>query len=265
MSGGEISVLLAIGLVAGFIGGLLGIGGTAIFIPAATLILGPAQHIYQAAAMILNVAVSLTATIKHARKGAIRKTVIRRMLPAAVALVLIGAWLSNHLEGSVLTISFGVLLWLIAASELTSLCKKLPKSKQPLAPREGRSILAPIGGIMGFVGGLLGVGGGIFAVPILQRWAHFNIREAVAASACVTLPMAAVGAVYKNATLHTITENGIALRMSDSLATAACLIPTAIIGSWIGASLVHRLPMTSIRWAFVGLLIFAGLRMTGVV
>lgn len=264
MSGDEIAVLLGIGLVAGFIGGLLGIGGTTIFIPAATLIIGPAQHVYQAAAMILNVAISLTATIKHARKGAIRASVIRRMLPAAVVLVLVGAWLSNRLDSAVLTVSFGVLLWLIAASELRSLLKRSPSSDEPIPPREGIRTLAPVGGIMGFVGGLLGVGGGVLAVPVLRQWAHFNVREAVAASACVTLPMAAIGAIYKNATLYTIVEDGEPLRVAESLSIAACLIPTAIVGSWLGASLVHRMPMTSIRWAFVALLIFAGLRMTGV-
>lgn len=264
MSGDDIAVLLGIGLVAGFIGGLLGIGGSAIFIPAATLIIGPAQHVYQAAAMILNVVISLTATIKHARKGAIRKKIIRRMLPAAIGLVLVGAWISNHLDGTVLTVGFGVLLWLIAASELRSLLKRSPSSDEPKPPREDRGVLAPIGGSMGFIGGLLGVGGGVLAVPILRQWARFNMREAVAASACVTLPMAAIGAIYKNATLHTIVESGEPLRVAESFSIAACLIPTAIIGSWLGASLVHRMPMVSIRWAFIALLIFAGFRMTGV-
>lgn len=264
MTGSEIAVLAVIGFVAGFVGGLLGIGGSAIFIPAATLIIGPAQHIYQAAAMILNIAVAGTATIKHARKGAIRGSIVRRMLPMALVFVLVGAWLSNLLNGEALAVIFGIGLWLIAAFEIASLFDREPPCSVPHPTREDVRTLGPIGGFMGFTGGLLGIGGGVFAVPLLRRGARFEMREAIAASACVTLPMAVLGAAYKNATLHQIIENGEPLRVTDSLLIAAYLIPTGIIGSWIGASLVHRLPVRTVRIAFIVLLLFAGLRMTGV-
>jgi uncharacterized membrane protein YfcA len=75
--------------------------------------------------------------------------------------------------------------------------------------------------------------------------------------------MSLIGAIVKNTTLHEITRDGVPLSMWNSLAIAAAVIPTAIIGSWIGASLVHILPLKLIRSVFACLLIFAGLKMTG--
>jgi len=264
MSGEELTILLAIGLLAGLMGGLLGIGGSVIFIPLATFALGPDQQIYQAAAMLLNVAVAGTATIKHYRKGAIRASVVKRMLPAAMVLIIVGVLLSNALSGQSLLRIFGALLWIIAIMELLTLLRD-SRTAQPQdthEAREGWPVLGSIGGFMGFVGGLMGIGGGIFAVPMLRNLAGFQMRQAVAAAACVTLPMALIGATLKNATLHRIVEDGVPLSATTSLGIACAIIPTAIIGSWLGATLVHRLPIGAIRLAFIILLVFAGFRMS---
>ena len=264
MSGEEVTILLSIGLLAGLMGGLLGIGGSVIFIPLATFMIGADQQIYQAAAMLLNVAVAGTATVKHYRKGAIRLSVVKRMLPAAIVCIIIGVLLSNLISSSSLIRLFGVLLWVIAIMELGTLIgdsRKDPEKDHP-QPREDWPILGSIGGFMGFVGGLLGIGGGIFAVPMLRNFAGFPMRQAVAAAACVTLPMALIGAILKNATLHRIVEDGVALSAKSSIAIACAIVPTAIVGSWVGATLVHRLPIGFIRIAFIILLIFAGFRMS---
>jgi len=68
----DYSVLALIGLAAGALGGLLGIGGSIIMIPALAIFLGDDQHLYQAAAMVVNIAVALPAAIRHKRAGALR-------------------------------------------------------------------------------------------------------------------------------------------------------------------------------------------------
>lgn len=268
MSGAEIAILLAIGLVAGLLGGLLGIGGSVIFIPAATLIIGPDQQVYQAAAMILNVAVAGTATIKHIRKKAIRPSVLKRMLPAAIVFVIAGVLLSNVLAGQVLMRLFGVLLLIIVIIEVLSLLKQRrieDEEKETLSQAETWPVLGSIGAGMGFIGGLLGIGGGIFVVPLLRGIARFPLTQAIASAACVTLPMSLIGAILKNATLHQISVDGEPLSAWNSLSIAAVLIPTAIFGSWLGATLLHRLPINTIRIAFIALLIYVGLQMIGFV
>ena len=65
----EILLLLSVGLVAGGLGGLLGIGGSVIMIPAMAILLGWDFHLAQAVAMTVNPAVALSATLKHQRNG----------------------------------------------------------------------------------------------------------------------------------------------------------------------------------------------------
>ena len=59
----DIVMLLLTGFGAGLLGGFVGIGGSIIMIPAMLLLLGQNQHLYQAAAMIVNVVVALSGAV----------------------------------------------------------------------------------------------------------------------------------------------------------------------------------------------------------
>ena len=67
--------LLALGLVAGMLGAMAGLGGSLFVLPGLALILGYAteahseQHLYTAAAMCVNFAVAVPATIAYAAAG----------------------------------------------------------------------------------------------------------------------------------------------------------------------------------------------------
>ena len=67
-------ITAAIGLAGGILGGMLGIGGSIIVIPLLSIVNGPNQQLYQATAMIMNVAVGASATLNHHLRGAIEKT-----------------------------------------------------------------------------------------------------------------------------------------------------------------------------------------------
>ena len=255
-----------IGVFAGGVGGLLGIGGSTIFIPAATLLFGEDQQSYQATAMILNAFVAITATIKHTRNGLVKKEIVIPMGIAASVLVLAGVALSNHLGGETLVRIFGVLLLCIAANEMRVLGRrrrKPMKSEDPeIPPSSTRPLLASIGGVMGFMGGLLGIGGGTIGVPLLRITSRLPLKIAIANVAAVTIPLAIIGAIYKNLSLATLPE--FAERSAHhALVMAVAVVPGAIAGSWLGAELVHRLPLMAIRIAFIFLLLFAGTRMIG--
>lgn len=267
------TMFMAIGLVAGMAGGLLGIGGSAIFIPAASLLVGADQQIYQAAAMILNVFVAASATVKHWRSRGIDLPVVARMIPFAVAAVVIGVFASNHIDGTTLARGFGVMLLVLGCFESGMLIARFLRSRSGETPRtpatetdasEPTRAKLPYritGAVMGGLGGLLGIGGGVVGVPLLRFAARQPIRRAIAVTAAVTLPLALIGALYKNIALpHLPGED--ATSSTEALLISAAIVPTAIIGSWCGASLVHRLPIDLIRVAFVVLLFFAGYRMT---
>jgi uncharacterized membrane protein YfcA len=265
MSPTELLTFAAIGLMAGLVGGLLGIGGSTVFIPIATLLLGPDQQVYQAAAMILNAAVAASATIRHWRAGALSA---RRVVPTAVfaiVAVLFGVAAGNAIGGVMLSRLFGGLLLALAIAESRVLLfvKRSTDSTQDRdepVPREHPALLGAIGVAMGLLGGLLGVGGGTVGVPLLRYAARFPLRICIATAASVTLPLAAVGAIYKNLSLSSLPgESAEAEQLA--LLIAATVVPTAIAGAFFGATLVHRLPLRAIRIAFVLLLVTAGARM----
>jgi uncharacterized membrane protein YfcA len=262
----ELLSFAAIGFLAGGVGGLLGIGGSTVFIPVATLLLGPDQQVYQAAAMILNAAVAASATLRHWRAGVLSRQRVVPTAVMAVVTVLIGVAAGNALGGAMLARLFGILLLILAASEIRNLARRPSTAagsadEAEPAGNAGPLLLGSVGGAMGLLGGLLGVGGGTIGVPLLRYTARLPLRVCIATAASVTLPLAIVGAIYKNLSLSQLPgESAEAERLA--LLIAAAVVPTAIAGAFIGATLVHRLPLRAIRVSFVVLLLTAGARMT---
>lgn len=266
--------LTLIGLFAGVIGGMLGIGGSLVMIPALTLVSGPNQHLYQAAAMIVNVFVALPAVREHKREGAVNHHVVRRLVPVAVVAVIVGVLLSElpALSGDGeprLRGAFGLFLLTIAAIDLYRLIRRrLPGGNRTAVvderfdPQfiERHATWWRVLGVAvptGVIAGLLGVGGGAIAVPLLRRFMRLPMRMAIATSLALIVLTASVGAVVKN--YAWLTEH---VGRFDPLVLALLLIPTAIIGSLVGSRLMHRLPIRIIKAAFLLLLIVVAMRMT---
>jgi len=262
-------VLLAVaGLAAGLLGGLLGIGGSIVMIPCMReLLQGQAhgsQHLYQAAAMIVNFFVVCPAVYQHVRARAIIWPVVTWLAPTACVCVLGGVMLSElpvfrHAGEVYLAGVFGLFLFYVAAVNF----RRLFGSGRALAserwePR-GAVRAGPIvvGMAVGLVAGLLGVGGGIVSVPLQQRLLRMPLRNAIANSAVTIIPLSVIGACLKNQQL--VAHHGFHLR--ESLFLAAILIPTAIAGGFVGGRLTHSLPLRAIRAAFAALMLVAAFRM----
>ncbi|MEX0653541.1 MAG: sulfite exporter TauE/SafE family protein [Phycisphaeraceae bacterium] len=272
LSVGSVMAIALIGLVSGLLGGMLGVGGSVVMIPAMTLVFGFNQHLYQAAAMVMNVAVSLPAVLRHRRAGALVPGALRWMLPAALACVLVGVWLSNlpvfaGAEGG-LWLGRLLALFLVYVIVLNVMRLVRPGAGEAMAGARVTPVRSgAIGGVMGTIAGLLGIGGGAVAVPMQQVVMRLPLRNAIANSAAIICISAGVGAIYKNATLarHVGVDDGAAgaggVGWQTSLLLAALLAPTAWAGGRAGASLTHRLPIRQVRLAFVGLMVVAAWRM----
>jgi uncharacterized membrane protein YfcA len=62
-----LGALLAIGLAAGFLAGLLGIGGGVLLVPAMVLLLGFDQHVAQGTSLLVIIPAALTGSLAHYR------------------------------------------------------------------------------------------------------------------------------------------------------------------------------------------------------
>jgi hypothetical protein len=261
-------VLLAIaGAVAGVLGGLLGIGGSSVMLPAMVLILGARRggreqiHQYQAAAMIVNFLLILPSVLAHWKNRAIWKRVWLGLVTGALVGIVAGVQISYLFDTPKLRMG---LRWLVGGFFLYVAghnahrlirgrrSEGLPKARAEVLPL-WRSVA--VGGPMGFIAGLLGIGGGSLAVPGQQIALRMPLRNAIATSAATIGCIAWLGATLKNAQLG---ANG---SVVESLRLTACLAPTAMIGSYVGGHLTHKLPLRAVRIAFIGLMIFAAWKM----
>jgi uncharacterized protein len=255
-----ISMLEAlVGLVAGLLGGLLGIGGSVIIIPSLAIIFGSrdpsTQHLYQASAMAVNVAVSVPAAVRHWHAGAADLRLFRMVLPVALVSIIGGVMLSNQIDGRYLRMVFAIFLVYVALTNILKATRKLPDlhpDQAKITPVRG----GIVGLIMGSAAGMLGIGGGILAVPAAQALCRVPLRNAIAVSSAAMCITASVGATLKIWTLPQHNQE-----ISEALRIALTLAPTAMIGAWWGAKLTHVLPIHVVRWVLLVLLLVAAWRM----
>lgn len=260
----EVVELFALGLAAGLLGGLLGIGGSIIIIPLLTLLLHLNQHLSQAVAMITNVFVTVPALLQHHRAKAVRWDVMRRMLPLGLVGILIGVEASNRVDGELLKRFFGVFLIYMIVINVRQLLSRKPEPQLDQQRIDWLRV-SSVGGTTGFMAGLLGIGGGNIAVPLLQRLANLPLRQCIATAAAFMCISASIGAIRKNMSLHQLTDAaGMPLDWQESVQIAAFIAPTAVLGGFIGAKLTHILPLHWVRMAFILLLIWACLDMLDV-
>jgi uncharacterized membrane protein YfcA len=259
LSAQDVLISAGVGLAAGVLGGLLGIGGSVVLIPGLAFAFGTAnpesQHLYQASAMAVNVAVSFPAALRHKKAGAIRPDLFRILLISASIAIVIGVLCSNMVSGLLLRRLFAVFLAYIALANIVKLVRKTPDH-----PHEEAKVTwpraAPAGGVMGFAAGMLGIGGGIIGIPIMQASCRLPLRQCIGASSAVMTLTALVGASIK---IGTIPSHGFPI--SDALLLAALLAPTAVIGGRLGAGLTHKLPLPVVQTVLIALIAVSVWRM----
>ena len=252
---------LLIGAVAGVVGGLAGIGGSIIMLPALGVFFGyhdstkAEHHLYMAAAMVVNSVVAVFSTRKHRKAGAIEPRLTRRLCPPMFAGIMGGVLLSNVMEGGTLKIALVGFLWLYCAYAIVTTVRKLPEPPEEQM-RADWLVIGTIGGGTGVLAGLLGIGGGIVMVPLMIVGAKVPVRKAVAASAWVMQITAPAGAIVK---LMTLGEHG--QDWGDALILAVPMAAGAMVGATIGAGLTHRLKLPALRIAIAIVLAAASVKL----
>ncbi|GAA1853728.1 sulfite exporter TauE/SafE family protein [Microbacterium koreense] len=111
-------------------------------------------------------------------------------------------------------------------------------------PRDARYVITCVlvGLAAGLLSGLFGVGGGTVIVPLLVLVLGMDQRLAAGTSLGAIVPTATVGVI--------------SYAVHDSVAWIPALILAlgAVVGAQIGTWLLPRIPLTALRWGFVGFL-----------
>lgn len=109
-------VLAAIlGLCGGVVGGLLGVGGGILFVPALTIFLGESQLTAESTSLLAIVPVAIVGTMRQHRYGNVRLRDGLTMGLLSLPGVALGVWVSNNVSQRTLEVGFAVLLVFVAA------------------------------------------------------------------------------------------------------------------------------------------------------
>ncbi len=106
---------VAIGLAAGIVAGLLGVGGGVLFVPGLVLFMGLDQHQAEATSLLAIVPVAVVGTYRQDRYGNVRRADALLLGLLSVAGAAAGVALANALSGAFLRDAFAALTLVVAA------------------------------------------------------------------------------------------------------------------------------------------------------
>lgn len=252
---------LALGLVTGFVAGLLGVGGGLVMVPVLSWAYAakgftPEYNIHLALGTSLAVIVptSISSLRAHHAHGAVDWTAVRRIVPGILAGTLLGSLAAAWLPDIGLRAFFTVFLFYAATQMLLGF---KPKPSRPMPGWPGMSLA---GGVIGLVSSWVGIGGGTLTVPFLL-WCNTHLRRAIGTSAAVGFPIALAGTLgyaLSGRTVAGLPGGSLGFVYLPALAAIAA-------GSWItaplGARATHRWPVATVKKLFAGLLYILGIRM----
>jgi uncharacterized membrane protein YfcA len=127
---GDIILALAIGLAGGFAGGMLGIGGGAIYVPAMVILLGEKQHLAQGASLAAIIATGIVGGLIHLRNQNVDVPAVVQVVPAAVVAGFIAAFVADRLDAAVLQRIFGVVMVYLAVNMIWGALRRGTPAKE---------------------------------------------------------------------------------------------------------------------------------------
>lgn len=248
--------LLALGMLVGFLAGLLGIGGGMMMVPFMTWLMaqrgvesGHAVKMAIATAMATIMFTSLSSVRAHHRLGTVRWDLVRRIAPGiVVGGLLAGAGAFAVLKGRGLALLFAGFLGYMALQML--LDRK---------PKPGRQVPGPLGQAsagagIGFVSALVGAGGAFLSVPFMT-WCNVPPRQAVGTSAALGFPIAlasTAGYVVSGWNVPAALPGAVGYLYVPALVLVALASVTL---APLGARTAHRLNMGLLKKLFAVLLL----------
>ncbi len=266
MSAYDILILLATGAVAGFAGGMLGLGGAFIMTPLQYLVytnMGFTPDVAIKTAFGTSLLVVLTTAIsgafRHHRERAVAWRMALIMGGCGLVFGLIGAILSGHIPGSTLKIVFGAIAIISCIRMFFT-----TREKEAVEPEKRPWIWALWAIPIGLFSGLLGVGGGVLLMPILVIALKFKIRQAVGTSLAVMMFTSIGGIIgYIISGIGVVDKLDYSVGYINLTSWVLLAIPSAIMVQ-IGAITTHRVSRQFLIYVFVIILLYIGLRMIGV-
>ena len=256
------AIIVAGGVLAGFLSGLFGIGGGAIIVPVlyeVFRVIGVPDEIRMQLCIGTSLAIIVPTTIRsyaaHRARGAVMPDVLRIWMIPMVAGVGLGSVLATFAPQSVFKIAFIVLAAIIAARLLFGGDRWRLGDELP-----GKAGMIAYGLGIGLAGSLMGVSGGSMSTMVLTLYGK-PIHAAVGTAAGLGVPLTIAGTL--GYVLAGLPHQALTPPLSLGFVSLIGVALMAPVSSWVaifGVRAAHALPKRQLEIAFGIFLLLVSIR-----
>jgi uncharacterized membrane protein YfcA len=250
-----------LGIVVGFLAGLLGIGGGGVMVPALTTLFlaqGFAHeqvvHMALGTSMATIMLTSVSSLRAHHAHGAVHWDIVRAITPGILIGTFCGTFIASRLNTVPLAVFFACFMTFVAAQMLYN-AKPKPSRELP-----GLMGMSGVGLGIGAISALVAIGGGSLSVPFMI-WCNIKAQHAIGTSAAIGFPIALAGTIG-------YLVNGWTVANTPPLTFGYIYLPALVLVGVVsvfvaplGAACAHRLPVPTLKKAFAGVLILLVIKM----
>ena len=247
-----ILILFGVGIAAGLLSGLFGVGGGIIVVPSLiavysfTNFISPyAVHIAIATSLFTIIFTSLSSSYKHFQHGNVIWSAALIIGFSSVATVYLFSKVAVALPGEILKKIFSGILILVAIKILFDKKGKEENKGNSEDLTFNKWVCIGIGVLSGAIAAFSGLGGGIFVVPLMHYLMKFSFKKAIGTSSAAILLTATAGVLSYFLNMPSgVVDLPYAIGMVDTLSALpiiAASIPFAQLGVFINKRTHHHL------------------------
>jgi uncharacterized membrane protein YfcA len=256
-----LALLLPVGLLAGFLAGLLGIGGGTVLVPAQFYLykyfgFSPdiIMHVSVATALAVTIPTALSSVYAHNKRGAVDFDLVKQLGGGVFMGVVIGIWIASHIDTRMMGIFFSSVTFLLVFVMFAD----MSRFSMRFASKRWQHPLA--GKFMGTIASLMGIGGAIMSVPYML-WVNTPIHRAIATASALGIVVAipaVVGYIFIGKDVANLPDFSWGYVYLPALIS---IVSASVFAAPFGAAAAHRLPVKMLKNIFAIFVLIVAVKM----
>lgn len=261
-----VAALLSLGVAAGFLAGLLGVGGGIILVPGLYFILeylhprlgfdmAHVMHVCVGTSLAVIIPTGLSSALSHHKRGAVDMGLVRGIGIGICIGAVIASLAAKGIDGRVLKMVFATALVFMAGAMIVNPARFRLRDHLPAQPWPNIA-----GAIIGGLSGLIGIGGATLSVPYMTLHG-VNMHKAVGSASALGLVIAvpaALGYVWIGLGVENLPPFSVGF---VNILAWGCIIPTSILCAPLGARTAHRVSVKRLKIFFAVFMMIVALNM----